>query len=524
MRNLAEHRRETAIKDLGTTNVKIGVCIFGLMVFGVILLSVASSQIISDFSRGEFPQVFRSVGLISDLKRESFDKFEDTLENESVLTNWLLPNVQTFLTRVFRIGNEQAYIGRDGWLFYRADIDSLIANTDTNSNMQYKTTSSSDAVDAIVDFNSQLAERNIKLIVMPTPVKPSIHPDKFSSRFQNVSLLIHNPAYERIVAHLATHDILVYDPTSYLFEDAQQHVQYLKTDTHWKPETMENVAKHLAAFISENVEFVNNPNAIYTKTLVEITNIGDITRMLNLHENQTLFPKEHVNTNVIQTQSGETWKSERNAEIFFLGDSFSNIYSLAEMGWGESAGFVEHLSAELSRPIDKIVINDGGSLTTRQTLVKEPERLMGKHLVVYQFASRELFSGDWKKLKIPELQFTSVVDKTKTNLMEKEISVNATIKDKTDPPSPGSVPYTECLIALHLEPLYTSELPDELIVFMWGMRDNRWTKATSLKMGQQVKLRLRSWASVQTEYESYNRIELENEETWLLDVYWGELP
>ena len=56
------------------------------------------------------------------------------------------------------------------------------------------------------------------------------------------------------------------------------------------------------------------------------------------------------------------------------------------------------------------------------------------------------------------------------------------------------------------------------------MRENKWTKATRLKIGQQVKLRILPWAAVQTEYESYNRIELESEETLLLDVYWGELP
>ena len=524
MRNLAEHRRETAIKELGSTNVKRDVCIFGLIVFGVVLLSVASYQIVSDISRGPFPQVVRTVGLIYDLKRESFQEFEDTLENESVLTNWLLPNVQTVLTSVLRSGNEQAYVGRDGWLFYRADIDSLIANISPNSNLPHKTTSSGEAVEAIVDLKRQLAERNIKLIVVPTPVKPSIHSDKFSKRFQNLSSPIYNPAYSEIVANLSSHDILVYDSTSYLFDASQQNAQYLKTDTHWKPETMESVAKQLGAFISENVEFVNNPNAIYTKTATEVINIGDITKMLNLRKNQALFPMEHVTTHEIQTQSGETWKPDRNAEILFLGDSFSNIYSLAEMGWGKSAGFVEHLSVELSRPIDKIVVNDGGSLTTRQTLVKEPERLMGKRVVIYQFAARELFSGDWKLLQIPEIHSKPEDKQVETTQVNNEIIVNATIKDKTYPPSPGSVPYSECLIALHVEPSDTSELPNELIVFMWGMRKNRWTEATHLKIGQRVELRLRSWASVQAEYESYNRIELENEETWLLDVYWGELP
>lgn len=521
MRNLAEHRRETAIKDLGSTNVEKSVCKFGLIVFSVVLLSVPFCQIVSEISRGELPQVYRAVGLISDPKRVSFIDYEVTLEVESVLNKWLLPIVQTIMTGLFHTGNEQAYLGRDGWLFYRADIDSLLSSKSISSINQHESDSHSSVLDTMVDFKRQLEKQNITLIVMPTPVKPSIHPDKFSKRLQNPAAPIQNTIYAEFIEKLFYNGVLVYDPSLLLFNAAQQDAQYLKTDTHWKPEAMESVAKQLANLISENVEFVNEPNSVYTKTATEKTNIGDIATMLNLGGNHFLFPKEHVTAHVIRTQSGEKWKPERNAEILFLGDSFSNIYSLGWLGWGESAGLVEHLSAELSRPIDKIVINAGGAFATRQTLSKEPERLAGKRVVVYQFASRELFSGYWKKFQIPQIQ--SKADREQ-NQATQEITVNATIKANTEPPSPGSVPYKDCIIALHLDSLNTPELPNELIVFMWGMRENRWTEAASYKIGQQVKLRLRSWDAVQTDYESFNRIELEDEETWLLDVYWGELP
>ena len=194
------------------------------------------------------------------------------------------------------------------------------------------------------------------------------------------------------------------------------------------------------------------------------------------------------------------------------------------MGWGKSAGLVEHLSAELLRPIDSIVINDGGAFATHQTLVQEPDRLIGKRVLVYQFASRELFSGNWKVLSIPQIQSISEDEITKPTQLITEITITAAIKDKTEPPVPGTVPYSECIIALHLENVKTPELPEEFVVFMWGMRKNRWTDAAIFKIGQNVKLRLRHWDSVQVGYEGYNRKELENEDAWLLDVYWGEIP
>ena len=532
MRSFAEHRRETALKALSSTLVKRNVSIVSLVVFSVTLLSVSLCQLISDIHRGESPHVFRVVNLLPVPTLKNIEQYEDTLEEESVLTHWLLPSVQTVLTGVFRTGNEQAYLGRDGWLFYRADIDSLIG-------AGFQKTARA-ALAAIVDFNRQLDARDIVLIVVPTPVKPTIHPEKFSARFgicpcfagvialnRNANAPIQNPDYAAFVEALVSEGVRVYDASPLLFKAAHHEAQYLKTDTHWKPKAVEQVAKHLAAFIVAQVELSTNRSLAYIKTAEDTANVGDIAKMLKLPEDQMLFPPEHVTRHVIQEPSGELWQPDRTSEILFLGDSFSNIYSLAGMGWGDSAGFVEHLSAELAQPIDKIVINAGGADATRQALVQElnsgRNRLAGKRVLVYQFATRELFSGDWKLLLIPQVQPDSTVDSTVLDDEDENITVTATIKAKTEPPVPGSVPYSECIIALHLENVGTYELPEEFVVFLWGMRENRWTDAATFKVGQNVKLRLRPWTSVEADYGSYNRKELENEAAWLLDVYWGEI-
>ncbi|MDE0686322.1 MAG: hypothetical protein OXI63_25625, partial [Candidatus Poribacteria bacterium] len=194
MRNLAEHRREMALKELGTTQVKRNVSIVGLVIFCVTLLSVPICQLVSDIQRGEPPHAFRAVSLLPVPNPTEIKQYEDTLEKESVLTHWLLPSVQTILTRVFLTGNEQAYLGRDGWLFYRADVDSLIGAR------SQKTTGT--ALTAIVDFNRQLEARDITLIVVPTPVKPTIHPEKFSARYQNADAPIHHPDYAAFIEAL----------------------------------------------------------------------------------------------------------------------------------------------------------------------------------------------------------------------------------------------------------------------------------------------------------------------------------
>jgi hypothetical protein len=56
-------------------------------------------------------------------RRTELKAAEKGLEDQSVVSQWLLPRVQTILTGALGVGNEQASVGRDGWLFYRPDVE-----------------------------------------------------------------------------------------------------------------------------------------------------------------------------------------------------------------------------------------------------------------------------------------------------------------------------------------------------------------------------------------------------------------
>ncbi|MEO6603920.1 MAG: hypothetical protein ABIQ16_28815 [Polyangiaceae bacterium] len=95
-------------------------------------------------------------------------------------------------------------------------------------------------------------------------------------------------------------------------------------------------------------------------------------------------------------------ESDEKAEVLLLGDSFSNIFSLEGMGWGSAAGLGPQLALALQRPVDVIAQNDAGAFATRRTLARElagdADRLQGKRVVIWEFASRELSAGDWKQI------------------------------------------------------------------------------------------------------------------------------
>ena len=52
----------------------------------------------------------------------------------------------------------------------------------------------------------------------------------------------------------------------------------------------------------------------------------------------------------------------------------------------------------LRRPVDRLAQNDDAAFATRALLARDPGRLEGKRVVIYQFAARELASGDWAML------------------------------------------------------------------------------------------------------------------------------
>ena len=334
--------------------------------------------------------------------------FENGIEDESVIGRTLRPPAQRILSGGLGAGNERVYIGRDGWLFFRPDVEYLTGRGFLEEDLlrrrvakasELTTLPQPDPRPAILEFHRQLSARGIALVLVPAPVKPGVHPEKLASVITSVAG-VQNPSYDGWMAWLQSNGILVFDPAPILAGARQSGSQYLATDTHWRPEAMELVAERLAAFVQQHVTFASPPEQRFTIEEREVTNAGDTVVMLDLPAAQRNYPPEKVVISRVLGADGGAWRPDRAADVLVLGDSFANIYSLSSMGWGDSAGLVEHVSYALGRPVDRIVQNDAAAFATREQLVRGgPERLAGKRVVIWQFAARELASGDWKVLK-----------------------------------------------------------------------------------------------------------------------------
>jgi SGNH hydrolase-like domain, acetyltransferase AlgX len=336
-----------------------------------------------------------------------FSSFERALDDESLLGRMLRQPAQRVMAGWLGSGNERVYVGRHGWLFYRADVeyitnqpflDPVQLERRVAAASEWVTPPQPDPREALLRFHRDLQARGITLIVMPTPVKPGVHPEMLASGADRTRVL-QNPSFPAFVADLRRAGVLVFDPGDRLARSADP--KYLKTDTHWLPETMEMVAELLGTLIEAHVPMRAAAAPAYRLERVEVRNSGDTARMLDLPENDPLFPPETVWLRRVLSQDGSPWRSSRSADVLLLGDSFSNIYTLESMGWGTSAGFAEQLSYVLRRPVDRLVQNDEGAFATRTILQREPYRLNGKRLVIYQFSARELAFGNWQVIPLP---------------------------------------------------------------------------------------------------------------------------
>ncbi len=104
--------------------------------------------------------------------------------------------------------------------------------------------------------------------------------------------------------------------------------------------------------------------------------------------------------------------------------------------------------------------------------------------------------------------------------------VQGKIKAIARAPRPRSVPYKDSIIAIQLsgvKALKGHVASKSVLVFVWGMRNNKLMPAASFKANRTIKVSLVPWEKVEGKLGGYNRRELDSDEAMSLDTYWGEI-
>ena len=470
-------------------------------------------------------------------------RFSDRLDTDSLLALHLRPAVQLLLAERLGSGNERVYLGRDDWLYYATDVHHVVGRGFLDPGQLARRAAAGDSLVAAVTpdprpalraFNDALARRDITLVLLPTPVKPSIHPEPLGAGTSVPP--VRNVSFSQFADEMRAAGVLLFDPAPLLADlSAAGEATYLARDTHWRPHAVAAVAHALAQFLEREVRLPEpTPMSLETRRTT-VSNTGDIIGLLDLPTG-ALYPSETVAVRQILRPGGGPWRPDPRADVLLLGDSFTNIFSLDAMGWGTAAGLAEQLSFALGRPLDRLVQNANGAFASRELLARElavgRDRLDGKRVVVYQFATRELTHGDWRVVAIDDLDIRAPMSSLESGrVLTPEpgqiLTVQGRIRQVTAAPRPGSVPYRDHIIAVDLGEIDTAGALDiadpdaRALVYLSSMEDNVWTAAARLVVGQTIRLTLRPWAGVAAELDGITRTELVDGLVVFAEPWWG---
>ena len=96
----------------------------------------------------------------------------------------------------------------------------------------------------------------------------------------------------------------------------------------------------------------------------------------------------------------------------------------------------------------------------------------------------------------------------------------ATVLGVTSVPRPHSAPYKDHVMSLHLGDIDGNA---EALVYIASMKDNVWTDAARLRIGDTVRIKLSPWTIFEAKYGSWNRSEFTDENLLLQEPCWGEI-
>jgi alginate O-acetyltransferase complex protein AlgJ len=428
--------------------------------------------------------------------RENLHQFEQDIAANSAFKQFVQPRLQLALSEAVGFGNGKVYIGNDGVLFFRPGLDFVTGRGILDPGrirarrrhlVDAGGSAEPDPRPAIFAFNKACRDAGVHLLLVPVPDKVTVMPVAAGIAPGLAASAPVNVDYPQFLAELRGAGVDVYDPLT-LVSSAGEADRYLKHDTHWTPEWMETVVEGIAGHLRTKTALPPRGGALYDYMEVPFRRVGDLVDMLSLPADQTLFaPQEVKIRRTIDAKTGAPAGSQASADVLLLGDSFANIYTAPQMGWGDAAGLAPTLARHLNREIDAITINGKGASGTRAELARRPEGLSGKRLVIWEFAVRELTDASWEEIPM------GAGGGAQPSAAPGGLVIDATIEAVSKVPEPNTVPYPDCLTytLLHVDRVVEGKYTDDkILAVMWAMKKNVWLPPAKYAPGRHLRVKL----------------------------------
>lgn len=268
-------------------------------------------------------------------------------------------------------GRRGVVVGENGYLFtdeefrFPGNLDVLLAAS----------------VDQIADVSTTLASRNIKLVIVPLPMKNDIYEQE-----------LHRPAasalakdiYDDFRAALSQRGVSSVDTRSALVSAQHKKQVFLKTDTHWTPAGAEAVADAVAAqALGEKPGVYEMSSAADTKIegdLVKYVTGGPFSQLVGLGA-ETVTPVS-VSAKAASTQVTDLFGEATVIPVTLVGTSYS-----ANDLWS----FAPFLSFKTGLDVaNAALVGQGPVMPMRKYIASLTDIPVQPHTVIWEFPVRFL--------------------------------------------------------------------------------------------------------------------------------------
>ena len=224
----------------------------------------ALKAVIAEFDHFSLVRAFLAVKRYGVWTSRYLRAFEKKVEDENALVLAVRPRYQLAVWNIFNDPGEKVVLGAAGncigkscgrdsaetadkWLFYRQDVEFLVQP----SPLDVRSAKLDNPIKAIEKFRDQLKAKGVELLVVVTPGKPSIYPERLTGNASTVMATeSHGKKILDSLSALGFNTVDLYTPLlAAKKDDASLGPLYLNDDTHWTPRGAELAAAEIAAAV-----------------------------------------------------------------------------------------------------------------------------------------------------------------------------------------------------------------------------------------------------------------------------------
>ena len=457
----------------------------------------------------------------------------EKLTDNAGYATWIRETTQGFLTRQVREGNQKVFIGNFDWLYYQPELSALrgwgpIKREPFSPMKDPSVAQLRMAKDIVLEFAADLKARGIPLLLVPLPVKPMIYPEFIVPGRYDAPL--YHPDQLALYAEFRNAGIEVLDLAPEFFSLKKRFPLFLKQDTHWTPEAMQNAARQLYDYIhKQHPDLIASESPLLQPQPLDLRSYGDLVHLLDLRNPGSIFQEEEA---TLVSLGGV--EPDRDSPIVLIGDSFVNVFDDPALGFANpeaptdrlKAGFARYVSMRLHQPLDVYAVNGGGATQARREFARRTDDdVRSKKLVIWAIACRDLLLSpnaarsanvEWAATPFnPNRSTKDTATPSLTSTAEAPVVVEATLVEKSRNQPLNGTPYIDALhTAVYKVDRVVSGKFDpssEWQAIQWTFKMKAMQPSASVTVGKRYRLTLEPWDE-QTELKDLN---IQNDNTTL---------